>query len=104
MGFLNAMKGANMNFGRVESPDFIGSYLTTKGDHFMITGAKSGDYEFAKKDVKTFTCIASGGTWIKYKIVFNDGKCGVITSHVDDPNAQSSGMAPIERFFGDILD
>lgn len=105
MGFLNAMKGANMNFGRVESPDFPASYITTKGDHLMITGAQNGDYEFTKSDVKEFKCICAGATWVKYKITFNNGKCGVITSHVDDPSAQRSGvsMAPIERYFGNLL-
>ena len=105
MGFLNAMKGANMNFGHVDGPDFPACYITSKGDHFMITGAQAGDYEFAKKDVKEFRCICAGATWAKYKITFNDGKCGIITSHVNDPAGQKTGvsMAPIERFFGDLL-
>ena len=105
MGFLNALKGANFNFGKVDSPDFVACYLTMKGDHFMITGAQNGDYEFEKKDVKEFKCVCAGGTWVKYKITFNDGKCGIITSHVNDPAAQSSGVsvAPLERFFGDLL-
>ena len=105
MGFLNAMKGANMNFGVVNSPDFKACYITSKGDHFMIAGAQAGTYEFTKADVKEFKCIAAGGSWIKYKITFNDGKTGIITSHVDDPAAKGTGvsMAPIERFFGDLL-
>lgn len=39
MGFLNALKGANFNFGTVDSPDFVACYITKKGDNFMITGA-----------------------------------------------------------------
>ena len=108
MGFLNALKGANMNFGKVESPVFPACYITFKGKDtsvFMITGAQNGDYEFTKKDVKEFRCIYSGSTWAKFKIVFNDGKSGIITSHVNDPAAQQGGasMAPIERFFGNLL-
>lgn len=52
MGFLNALKGANMNFGKVESPDFPACYITFKGKDtsvFMITGAQNGDYEFTKR-------------------------------------------------------
>ena len=105
MGFLNAMKVASMNFGRVESLDFPASYLTTKGDHLMIAGAQNGDYEFAKSDVKEFKLICVGGSWIKFKITFNNGKSGIITCHVDDPSVQNNGvsMAPIERYFGDLL-
>ncbi len=71
----------------------------------MITGAQNGDYEFTKGDVKEFKCVCAGATWVKYKITFNNGKTGVVTSHVDDPAAQGSGvsMAPIERYFGDLL-
>lgn len=108
MGFLNALKGANMNFGKVDSPDFPACYITFKGKDtsvFMITGAQKGDYEFTKQDVKEFRCVCAGATWVKYKIVFNDGKSGVITSHVNDPAVQQNGasMAPIETFFGDLL-
>lgn len=108
MGFLNALKGANMNFGKVDSPDFPACYITFKGKDtsvFLITGAQKGDYEFTKQDVKEFKCVCAGATWVKYKIVFNDGKSGVITSHVNDPAVQQNGasMAPIERFFGDLL-
>lgn len=108
MGFLNALKGANMNFGKVDSPDFPACYITFKGKDtsvFLITGAQKGDYEFTKQDVKEFRCVCAGATWVKYKIVFNDGKSGVITSHVNDPAVQQNGvsMAPIERFFGDLL-
>lgn len=42
MGFVHAMKAANMNFGKVESPDFQTSYLTKSGDEFIISGAQSG--------------------------------------------------------------
>ena len=105
MGFMDAMKGANMNFGTVDSPDFMASYLTQKGDHFMITGAQAGTYEFTKADVVEFTPIASGALWIKWKMVFKDGKVAIITSPVKDPHGQGSGvsMAPIERFFGDLI-
>ena len=102
MGFLDAMKGANMNFGTVDSPDFMACYLTTKGDHFMITGAQNGTYEFTKKDIKEFYVVASGESWIKYKITFNDGKCGIITSPTNTRKEPIS-MAPLERFFGDLL-
>ena len=103
------MKSANMNFGVVEGPDFPACYLTLKSskdsETFMISGAQNGDYFFTKEDVKEFRCVCAGGTWVKYKITFNDGKKGIITSHVNDPAAQSSGvsMAPIDRFFGDLL-
>ncbi len=105
MGFLNALKGANMNFGTVDSPDFPACYITLKGKNFMITGAQNGDYEFTKEDVKEFRCICAGATWVKYKIIFNDGKSGIITSHVKDPANKQDGvsMAPIERFFGELL-
>ena len=105
MGFLDAMKGANMNFGTVDSPDFVASYLTTKGDHFMITGAQAGSYEFTVGDVEDFKAVASGATWVKWKMKFKDGKIAIITSGVKDPNVKQSGasMAPIERFFGHLL-
>jgi hypothetical protein len=105
MGFMDAMKGANKNFGTVDSPDFMASYLTSKGDHFMITGAQAGTYEFTKEDVVEFQPIASGQLWIKWKMKFKDGKVAIITSAVKDPTGQKSGasMAPIERFFGDLI-
>jgi len=104
MGFLDAMKGANMNFGTVDSPDFSACYLTTKGDHFMITGAQAGNYEFKKGDVSEFKVIASGGSWVKFKMVFKDGKIAIIHSNVKTPEAKTgASMAPIERFFGDLL-
>ncbi len=105
MGFLDAMKGANMNFGTVDSPDFMGCYLAQKGDHFMIAGAQAGTYEFGKADIVEFKVIASGGDWINYKMKFKDGKIAVIHSFVKTAAAPKSGisMAPIERFFGDLL-
>ena len=104
MGFLDAMKGANMNFGTVDSPDFMACYLTQKGDHFMITGAQAGSYEFAKSDIAEFKVIASGGSWIKFKMVFRDGKIAIIQSTVATPEQKGGvSMAPIERFFGDLL-
>ena len=103
MGFLDAMKGANMNFGTVDSPDFQASYITTKGDHFMITGAK-GTYEFTHDDVVEFKAVASGQLWIKWKMKFKDGKVAVVTGPVVDPNVKKGAtMAPLERFFGDLL-
>lgn len=104
MGFLDAMKGANLNFGMVDSPDFMACYLTQKGDHFMITGAQAGTYEFTKADVTGFKAILAGGNWAKYKITFKDGKCGIITSEVVTQAQKGTvSMAPIERFFGDLL-
>lgn len=105
MGFMDAMKGANANFGTVDSPDFSASYLATKGDHFMITGAQNGTYEFTHNDVVEFKAIASGQLWVKWKMKFKDGKIAIITSAVKDPTGKASGlsMAPIERFFGDLL-
>lgn len=105
MGFMDAMKGANMNFGTVDSPDFMACYITTKGDHFMITGAQNGSYEFTKADIAEFKVVVAGDSFVKWKMRFKDGKIAIITSGVKDPNAQDSGasMAPIERFFGDLL-
>lgn len=104
MGLLDAMKGANLNFGTVDSPDFIACYLAQKGDHFMITGAQAGSYEFTKADVTGFKVIAGGGAWIKYKITFTDGKCGIITAEVATQSQKGTvSMAPVERFFGDLL-
>ena len=105
MGFMDAMKGANFNFGRVDSPDFVACYLTSKGDHFMITGAQAGTYEFTKEDIAEFSVVCAGGAWVKYKIRFNDGKIGIITCDVTSPSQKGTGvsMAPIERFFGDLL-
>lgn len=104
MGFLDAMKGANMNFGIVDSPDFPACYLAMKGDHFMITGAQSGTFEFTKADVSEFKVVAGGGSWIKYKITFKSGKCGIITSEVVTQSQKGTvSMAPVERFFGDLL-
>lgn len=105
MGFMDAMKGANMNFGTVDSPDFMACYLTTKGDRFMITGAQNGSYEFTKADIAEFKMVVAGDSFIKWKMRFKDGKIAIITSGVKDPTAQGSGvsMAPIERFFGDLL-
>ena len=105
MGFMDAMKGANMNFGTVDSPDFMASYLTQKGDHFMITGAQAGTYEFTKADIKEFKIVIAGDGFVKWKMAFNDGKIAIITSGVKDPNTKGSGvsMAPIERFFGDLI-
>lgn len=102
---MDAMKGANANFGTVDSPDFKLSYLAMKGDHFMITGAQNGTYEFTHDDVAEFKPIASGATWCKWKMKFKDGKVAIITSAVKDPSVKSSGvsMAPIERFFGDLI-
>lgn len=104
MGFMDAMKGANMNFGTVDSPDFQACYLAAKEDHFMITGAQAGTYEFAKSDIAEFKVIASGGSWIKFKMVFKDGKIAIIQSVVKTPDQKGTvSMAPIERFFGDLL-
>ena len=107
MGFMESMKAATMNFGRVDSPDFPACYITQKGDHFMITGAQSGTYEFYKEDIAEFSVVCAGGQWVKYKIKFKDGKCGIITSvvNVKLPGEKKTGisMAPIERFFGDLL-
>jgi|GEM_PF-2425578 len=104
MGFMDALKGANMNFGTVDSPDFMASYLTSKGDHFMITGAQAGTYEFTKEDIKEFKVVIAGDEFIKWKMVFKDGKIAIITSGVKDPSGGSGvSMAPIERFFGDLL-
>ena len=116
MGFLDAMKGANMNFGTVDSPDFTACYLTLKDfkqndSPFIITGAQAGNYEFKKSDVKEFRVVASGGDWIKYKMKFADGKSAIIHSFVDTKatgngstnNSSGVKMAPLERFFGDLL-
>ena len=105
MGFGDAMKAANFNFGTVDSPDFMASYITKKDDHFMITGAQAGTYEFRKEDVAEFSCVCAGGQWVKYKIKFKDGKVGIITCGVTPPGQKGTGvsMAPIERFFGDLL-
>ncbi len=104
MGFLDAMKGANMNFGTVNSPDFVSCYLTKKDDHFMITGAQAGNYEFKKSDIAEFKVVASGGSWIKFKMTFKDGKIAVIQSSVQTPEQKGAvSTAPIERFFGDLL-
>ena len=105
MGFKDAMKAANFNFGTVDSPDFMTCYLAQKDDHFMITGAQSGTYEFRREDVVEFRPIATGETWIKWKMTFKDGKYAIVTSPVKVPGQQGSGMsmAPIERFFGDKI-
>ncbi len=104
MGLFDAVKGANLNFGTVDSPDFIACYLTTKGDHFMITGGQSGTYEFTLSDVSEFKAIASGGNWVKWKMAFKNGKVAIITSTVSVGGDKSGvSMAPIERFFGSLL-
>ena len=112
MGFLDSIKGASMNFGTVDSPDFSACYLTTKGDHFMITGGQAGTYEFKKADIAEFKVVASGGTWIKYKMAFKDGKIAIIHSFVKASEQGGGGskspfkgveVAPIERYFGDLL-
>lgn len=104
MGFLDAMKGASFNFGQVHSPDFPACYLAKKGDYFMITGLQAGTYEFSKEDVAAFQVVASGGSWIKYKITFKDGKTGIITSEVALQGKKATvSMAPIEVYFGDFL-
>ena len=105
MGFLDAMKGANLNFGTVDSPDFADCYITIKGDRFMITGAQAGTFEFAKSDVAEFKVVASGGDWVKYKMTFKNGRCAVIHSVVASAAAGQKALkvAPIERFFGDLL-
>ena len=104
MGFMDSMKAANLNFGRVESPDFQAAYITLKDDHFMIASAKE-TYEFRKEDVVEFSVLCAGGAWAKYKIKFADGKCGVITCDVIPPAQKGTGVsvAPIERYFGDLL-
>ena len=105
MGFMESMKAANMNFGRVDSPDFPACYITQKGDHFMITGAQAGTYEFYKEDIICFKLLSTGDNWIKWLMRFKDGKYAVITCDVTPPSQKGSGvsMAPIERFFGDLL-
>ncbi len=105
MGLLDSLKGANANFGTVDSPDFNACYITTKGDHFMITGAQAGTYEFTHDDISSFSAIVGGTNWAKWKMVFNDGKVAIITSNVAVPGETKNGvsMAPIERFFGDLL-
>ena len=104
MGFGDAMKAANMNFGTVDSPDFMACYLAQKGDHFMIVGAQAGTYEFRKEDVAEFSVVCAGGSWVKYKIRFKDGKVGIITSAVATQGQKGTvSMAPLERFFGDLL-
>lgn len=103
MGFFNALKGANLNFGTIDSPDFLASYLTKDRDNvFMITGT-AGDFKFTKTDIKELKIVASGATWIKIKIVFNNGKLAILTSPVYDPTVRESRPAPIERFFGDLF-
>ena len=74
----------------------------------MITGAQAGTFEFKKSDVASFSVVAAGGLWIKYKMVFKNGKIAIIHSTVPDPAQKGKGgislsVAPIERFFGDLL-
>lgn len=105
MGFMDAMKGANMNYGTVDSPYFPACYLAKKDDHFMITGAQIETYEFSAEDLVEFSVVASGNEWVKYKMVFADGTMGILTSPVAIPGQKKGtvSMAPIERFFGHLL-
>ena len=110
MGFLDAMKGANFNMGTVDSPDFNACYLTKKEDHFMITGAQSGTYEFSHEDIASLKVVAAGGDWIKYKMTFRDGKIAIIHSLIAGSDKENKkglrgmvSVAPLERFFGDLL-
>ena len=63
MGFKDAMKAANFNFGTVDSPDFMACYLAQKDDHFMIVGAQAGTYEFHKEDVVEFSATSGLYYW-----------------------------------------
>ena len=112
MGFGQAMKAANMNFGKVDSPDFKNCYLTLKSfkdsdGTFLIVGAQAGEYEFTHDDIKALRIVAFGSGWIKWYFRFKDGKVAIVTSPVDDPSQQKGAtqikMAPLERFFGDLL-
>jgi len=110
MGFGQALKAANMNFGTVEGPGFEACYITKSSfrdanSPFLIVGAQAGEYEFYHDDVEFVKPIASGGSWIKWFMKFKDGKSCVVTSAVKDPTQKGSGvsMAPFERFFGDLV-
>ena len=102
------MKAANFNYGRVDGPFFPCCYLTSELDEnkqiiMLIIGTETGEYYFRHEDVKVVKAIASGQTWIKWYMKFKDGKIAIVTSPVRDPNENNSGMAPFERFFGDLL-
>ena len=82
MGFLNALKGANNNWGVCTSQDFTGpcylgpkNLVNNRAQELMISGtALKEDYVFTKDDVADCTVKASGGTWIWFHIAFKDGK------------------------------
>ena len=87
MGFFDKMKAANgLSLGAVESPDFPACKILVKnGVPVIISGALNGpniDYPIYQRNIRVFKVLGCGGDWVKYYILFKDGKCGVITSDV----------------------
>ena len=106
MGFMDKMKAANgMNLGHIESPDFPNGVLVIKDKQLTIINSAMNGENFEEpvrqSDVKIFKLIGCGGSWAKYYLELNNGKCGVITQDViTEIQRQQSGahMPPIERF------
>lgn len=87
MGFFDKMKAANgLSLGAVESPCFPACKILVKnGVPVIISGALNGpdiEYPIYQKNIKIFKILGCGGDWVKYYILFKDGKNAVITSDV----------------------
>lgn len=82
MGFMNALKGANNNWGLCTSNFFKGmNYLGPKNllnhsaQELMISGGTlKEEFVFTKNDVASCKVMANGQTWIWFHIAFKDGK------------------------------
>ena len=109
MGFGKALKAANgINFGRVEGPDFQGAYLIKESDSFLFVGGSlMEDYYFTLDDVLMAKIITFGESYLKWYLIFKNGKMAFITSQARysaaDSESKGAKAAPIERFFGKLF-
>ena len=81
MGFLDAMKGANNNWG-MATADFLDGIayigpekmVDNRNHKLVLSGSGIETFTFGKEDVTRVELIAATSDWVKYRIVLNDGK------------------------------
>lgn len=85
MGFLDAMKGANNNWGNAVGAFGVG-YIGPKNlanntaHELMISGSTLKDpIVFTVDDVQSITMVAAAGQWIKFKLCLKNGFEAVLT-------------------------
>lgn len=89
MGFFDAMKGANNNWG-MATADFLDgiayigpeNIVDNRNHKIALTGFVGAGFDkfvFGKEDVANAEIIAAANDWVKYRITLNDGKVIIAT-------------------------